>query len=184
MNTRTTWHPSLVVPIEPVRDHIIGPVDAPATLVEYGDFECPYCGAAYPIVKEVLKSLGEQVCFVFRHFPISTIHPHAELAAEASEAACDQDRFWEMHDRLYENQDRLTFQDLLEHATAIGLRLPPFQAELEQHSHHERVHDDFMSGVRSGVNGTPTFYINGVRHDESWDAETLTADLRAGIASR
>jgi protein-disulfide isomerase len=184
MNARTTWHPSLVLPIEPVRDHIIGRVDAPASLVEYGDFECPSCGMAYPIVKDILQRLGERVCFVFRHFPISTIHPHAELAAEASEAACDQDRFWEMHDRLFENQDRLTFQDLLEHARAIGLRLPQFQSELEQHSHHERVQEDFMSGVRSGVNGTPTFYINGVRHDEAWDADTLTAALLAVMPAR
>jgi NhaA family Na+:H+ antiporter len=184
MNTTTTWHPRLVLPIQQGRDHIIGSVDAPATLVEYGDFECPSCGMAYPIVKEVLQSLGDRVCFVFRNFPISTLHPHAELAAEAAEAAGDQDRFWEMHDRLFENQDRLRFPDLLEHAAAIGLDVPRFQSGLEQHSHQERVREDFMSGVRSGVNGTPTFYIEGVRHDQSWDADTLTAALLAGVPNR
>jgi protein-disulfide isomerase len=173
----TTWHPELTIPVAEDRDHIQGPADAPVTLVEYGDYQCPYCGAAYPIIKEVQARMGERLRFVFRNFPISTSHPRAEQAAEAAEAAAAQGRFWEMHDLLYENQARLRDEDLHAYAERLGLDLGTFDRELAEHVYAERVHEDFMSGVRSGVNGTPTFYVNGARHDGPYDLETLVAVL-------
>ena len=173
----TQWEAVLTMPVTQDRDHIQGPADAAVTLVQYGDYECPYCGAAYPIIKEVQARMGERLRFVFRNFPISTSHPHAERAAEAAEAAAAQGRFWEMHDLLYENQRRLRDEDLRAYAEQLGLDVDLFDKELAEHVHAERVHEDFMSGVRSGVNGTPTFYINGVRHDDSYDPETLLAAL-------
>jgi protein-disulfide isomerase len=175
--SKTQWEAALTLPVSEDRDHIQGPAEAAVTLVEYGDYECPYCGAAYPIIKEVQERMGEGLRFVFRNFPITTSHPHAELAAEAAEAAAAQDRFWEMHDLLYENQQRLGEEDLHAYADQLGLELEPFDQELAEHVHAERVHEDFMSGVRSGVNGTPTFYINGLRHDDPYDLETLLAAL-------
>jgi protein-disulfide isomerase len=175
--SRTQWGAELTVPVDVDRDHIQGPVDASVTLLEYGDYECPYCGAAYPIVKEVQDRMGDQLRFVFRNFPITTSHPHAEQAAEAAEAAGSQGRFWEMHDTLYENQRRLGDDDLRSYAARIGLDLESFERDVAEHVHAPRVREDFMSGVRSGVNGTPTFYINGVRHDDSYELETLLAAL-------
>jgi protein-disulfide isomerase len=179
----TQWEAVLTSPVTEGRDHIQGPADAPLTLVEYGDYECPYCGAAYPIVKEVQARMGDQLRFVFRNFPISTSHPHAEHAAEAAEAASAQSCFWPMHDMLFENQQRLGDQDLHAYAERLGLDLEQFDHELAEHVHAERVHDDFLSGVRSGVNGTPSFYINGARHDGSFDTETLLAALQRATAS-
>jgi protein-disulfide isomerase len=157
----------------------VGPAAAPLTLVEYGDYECPYCGAAYPIVKEIERTLGDELRSVFRNFPLSEIHPHALEAAEAAESAAAQGRFWEMHDRLFENQKRLRTTDLLTHAQALGLDVERIETELEEHAFEARVWDDFLSGVRSGVNGTPTFFINGIRHNGSYDLETLLGALRA-----
>ena len=173
----TTWESQLTVPVQEGRDHIQGASDAPLTLVEYGDYQCPYCGRAYPIVKEVQERLGERLRFVFRNFPLATIHPHAEHAAEASEAASAQDRFWEMHDHLFEHQTRLRDEDLHGYAEALGLDVGRFDRELAEHVYAEQVHADFMGGVRSGVNGTPTFYVNGERHDDSYDADALIAAL-------
>jgi protein-disulfide isomerase len=153
------------------------------TLVEYGDYECPYCGAAYSIIKDIQAQMGDRLRFVFRNFPISTSHPHAEHAAEAAEAASAQSRFWRMHDLLYENQERLGDQDLHTYAERLGLDLERFDHELAEHVHAARVHDDFLSGVRSGVNGTPTFYINGARHDDSFDTATLLTALQRATAS-
>jgi protein-disulfide isomerase len=175
--SKTQWEATLTLPVSEDRDHIQGPAEAAVTLVEYGDYECPYCGAAYPIIKEVQERMGERLRFVFRNFPISTSHPHAEQAAEAAEAAATQGRFWQMHDVLYENQQRLGDEDLRSYAEQLGLEVEPFDQELAEHVHAPRVHEDFMSGVRSGVNGTPTFYINGSRHDDSYDVETLLAAL-------
>jgi protein-disulfide isomerase len=171
----TQWQTALTVPVDEDRDHVQGPTDAAVTLVEYGDYECPYCGAAYPIVKEVQARMGDRLRFVFRNFPITTSHPHAEQAAESAEAAAAQGRFWEMHDVLYENQRRLEDEDLRTYAEQLGLDVERLAGELAEHVHAERVREDFMSGVRSGVNGTPTFYINGVRHDDSYDFEILLA---------
>jgi protein-disulfide isomerase len=179
---RTEWHPVLTMPVSEDRDHIQGPTDAAVTLIEYGDYECPYCGAAYPIVKEVQARMGERLRFVFRNFPITTAHPHAEQAAEAAEAAAVQGSFWEMHDLLYENQKRLENEDLRGYAEQLGLDVGHFDTELSEHVHADRVHDDFLSGVRSGVNGTPTFYINGSRHDDSYDEESLVAALERAAA--
>jgi protein-disulfide isomerase len=165
------------------RDHIQGPADAPLTLVEYGDYECPHCGRAYPIVKDVQRRLGKQLRFVFRNFPITNLHPHAEHAAEAAEAAGAQKHFWEMHDALFEHQGTLDDRHLSTYAAAIGLDVPRFDRELSGHVHAKRVREDFSSGVRSGVNGTPTFFINGIRHDDSWDPDTLTQALRARLAT-
>jgi protein-disulfide isomerase len=173
----TEWDAALTTPVAEDRDHIQGPADAAVTLVQYGDYECPYCGAAYPIIKEVQARMGERLRFVFRNFPITTSHPHAERAAEAAEAAATQGRFWEMHDLLYENQKRLRDDDLRAYAEKLGLDVELFDAELAEHVHAARVREDFMSGVRSGVNGTPTFYIDDVRHDDSYDLETLLGAL-------
>jgi len=169
---RTNWQAKLTLPVGE-RDHIQGSATAPITLVEYGDYECPYCGQAYPIVKELQERLGKRLRFVFRNFPLSTMHPHAEHAAEAAEAAGAHDKFWEMHDTLYENQEALDDGALVEYAAAAGLDAAKFTNEMAKHAHAARVREDFMSGVRSGVNGTPTFFINGVRHDDSFDFETL-----------
>jgi protein-disulfide isomerase len=178
----TDWGAALTVPVSEDRDHIQGPSDAAVTLVEYGDYECPYCGAAYPIIKEVQARMGERLRFVFRNFPITTSHPHAEQAAEAAEAAASQGRFWQMHDVLYENQRRLRDQDLRAYAEKLGLDVELFDRDLAEHVHAARVHEDFMSGVRSGVNGTPTFYINGARHDDSYEVEALLAALERSAA--
>ena len=173
----TSIGPKLVMPVGP-RDHIQGPETAPVTLVEYGDFECPYCAAASVIVKKVQEIMGDQIRFVFRHFPLTQIHPHAEPAAEASEAASVQGRFWEMHDLLYENQPMLDSRHLVGYAQELGLDTGRFQTELEAHVHRPRVREDFLSGVRSGVNGTPAFFINGARYDGSWDILPLVKALQ------
>lgn len=158
------YQPHLVLPVSS-RDHIRGPEAAPLTLLEYGDFECPHCGAAHPVVLAVHRRLGKLLRTAYRHFPITNIHPHAQLAAEAAEAAGAQGKFWEMHDQLFENQHALDAASLVAHARAIGLDLEQFSDELDAGIHTARVREDFLSGVRSGVNGTPTFYINGVRYD-------------------
>jgi protein-disulfide isomerase len=171
--------PRLTIPVGP-DDHIRGgPETAPLTLVEYGDYECPYCGAAYPIVKEVERILGDELRSVFRNFPLGDMHPHAVGAAEAAESAAAQGRFWEMHDRLYEHQDRETTDDLIEHARVLGLDVERFKSDLQEHTYEPRIQEDFLSGVRSGVNGTPTFFINGVRHNGGYDLDSLLAALRA-----
>ena len=179
---RTHWESALTLPVAEDRDHVQGAPGAAVTLVEYGDYECPYCGAAYPIVKQLQAERGDALRFVFRNFPITTAHPHAEQAAEAAEAAAAQGRFWEMHDLLYENQQRLDAEDLLAYADRLGLDAERFKRELAEHAHAARVHEDFMSGVRSGVNGTPTFYINGVRHDDSYDFDTMLNALQRTAA--
>jgi protein-disulfide isomerase len=161
------------------RDHVQGPADAAVTLVEYGDYECPHCGRAYPVVKEVQRRLGAKLRFVFRNFPLSEGHPHAQHAAEAAESAGAQGRFWEMHDILFEHQGALLDRNLVDYATAVGVDAVTFERDLAAHTYKSRVREDFMSGVRSGVNGTPTFFIDGVRFDDSWDVETLTEALTA-----
>jgi len=168
----------LAMPVGP-RDHAQGPADAPVTLVEYGDYECPHCGRAYSIVKEVQRRLGSKLRFVFRNFPLRESHLHAEHAAEAAEGAAAPGRFWEMHDMLFEHQGALDDAHLVGYAANVGLDAKVFERELRDHAHKDRVREDFMSGVRSGVNGTPSFFINGVRFDDGWDADTLTKALKA-----
>lgn len=163
------------------RDHTQGSIDAPIVLLEYGDYECPYCGEAYAIVKAIQERLGIELCFAFRNFPLTNSHPHAERAAEVAEAAGAQGRFWEMHDLLFENQNSLEDQNLAEYASALGLDAQKVVSEVLSRVHLARVREDFRSGARSGVNGTPTFYINGVRYDGRITAdellETLTENL-------
>lgn len=181
----TTWEAVLAVPVSPARDHIRGLIDAPLTLLEYGDYECSYCGAAHPIMRAIQAQLKDTLRFVFRHFPLTTVHPHAEMAAEAAEAAGEQRKFWPMHDMLYANQDRLGPEDLMGHAAALKLDLAEFRNALAERRYAAKVRDDFMSGVRSGVNGTPALYVNGVRHDGSWDfASLLTALQQPATAVR
>ena len=171
--------------VQPVTedDHIAGPMDAPLTLVEYGDFECPHCAAAHPVVKEIQLLLGDTLRFVYRHFPLTQIHPHAEHAAEASESAAVQGAFWEMHDIIFENQIALTDRDLIRYSAAIGIDAEQVAADLASGTWEARVKRDFSSGVRSGVNGTPTFFINGMRHDGPLDPQSLLAALRGPAAA-
>lgn len=164
------------------RDHRQGDPHAPLTLVEYGDYECPHCGRAYPIIKRVQDRLGERLCFVFRNFPLNEIHPHAEHAAEAAESAGARggDRaFWTMHDLIFEHQAALGDSDLADLAAEAGVHGLAVLQDLGAGRFRDRVREDFMSGVRSGVNGTPTFFIDGVRYDGSWDEESLVAELEA-----
>lgn len=179
---RRTAATRLQVPVGP-RDHILGPDSAPATMVEYGDFECPYCGMAHPIVKELIDRLGPQMRFVFRHFPLIQVHPHAEIAAEAAEAAGAQGKFWEMHDMLFENQDALDPDDLIGYAVELGLDQPRFISELASHVHAPRVLEDLTSGARSGVQGTPTFFINGEKHEGDFEYETLLGAIEEAIGA-
>ena len=153
------------------RDHIAGPDDAPVTLVEYGDYECPYCGMAHPVVKRAQRELGKQLRFVFRNFPLAEAHPHAQIAAQAAEAAGAQGRFWEMHDMIFEHQDALEVKDLLGYAASLGLDAEKIARDLEAGTYVKRVREEFRSGVKSGVNGTPTFFVNGARYDGSWANE-------------
>jgi protein-disulfide isomerase len=171
----------LTLPVSSNRDHIQGPQTAPITLLEYGDYECPYCGQAFKIVKLVQNLLGDNLRFVFRNFPLTQIHPHAQHAAEAAECAGVQNRFWEMHDILYEHQQALEDEDLEGYAGLLKLDKHKFQSDLYNHSFANRVREDFLSGIRSRVNGTPTFYINGRRYNDSLDGESLTASLRTII---
>ena len=164
----------LAVPVTE-HDHLQGAATAPVTLVEYGDYECPYCGQASGIVQEVQRRLGDRLRFVFRNFPLTNAHPHAAHAAEAAEAAAAQGKFWEMHDYLYEHQRALDDPHLLQAAEQLGLDVVRFQQEMAGHLHAARVREDFMSGVRSDVHGTPTFFVNGVRHDDAYDLDTLLA---------
>ena len=159
-------------------DHQEGPANAPVTLVEYGDYEGPACGEAHRIVQAIQQAMGERLRFVFRNFPLTQIHPHAAGAAEAAEAAGAQDAFWPYHDRLFEHQNDLSAHALIGHARELRLSLDRFERALEQHAFEERVRSDFMSGVRSGVNGTPTFFINGIRHDDSYEYEVLLAAVK------
>jgi protein-disulfide isomerase len=172
--------PRLRVPVSE-RDHVLGAPDAPVTLVEYGDFECPHCRRAHPIVAAVLRQLGGSVRFVYRHFPLTQIHPHAQHAAEIAELAGEHDRFWQMHDLLFENQDSLEDEDLIGYAGELGIEPSLAIAALRAHTYADRVQEDFMSGARSGVNGTPTFFINGTRHDGSWDEPSLLDALQRAL---
>jgi len=163
-------------------DHRSGPDDAPITLVEYGDFECPACGAAYPNVEDVRRKLGARLGFVFRHFPLTQMHPHAMHAAEAAEAASAQGKFWQMYGMLFEHQDALEDADLVRYARTLHLDDKRFASELASDAYVKAIRQSVGSGIRSGVNGTPTFFINGVRYDGSWEAADLLAALEDAAA--
>ncbi|MGW0816943.1 Na+/H+ antiporter NhaA [Streptomyces viridiviolaceus] len=168
----------LAVPVDPERDHVRGPQHAPVTVVEYGDFECPYCGQAEPVVRELLKDFGD-VRYVWRHLPLADVHMHAQLAAEAAEVAALQGRFWDMHDRLLTHQGALRFEDLLGHAAEIGLDTVRFERDMQSHAGIAHVAEDVESADLSVVAGTPTFFINGRRHHGAYDIGSLTAAVRA-----
>ena len=152
-------------------------------LLEYGDYQCPYCGAAHQIVNAIQAQAGDALGFVFRHFPMTTVHPLAEQAAEAAEAAGAQGKFWAMHETLFDNQQQLELPALLTYAHALGLDIDQFSSDIAEQRYAAKIADDFMSGVRSGVNGTPTFYINGVRHDGGWDFANLVAAIQSAAAA-
>lgn len=162
------------------RDHLRGQLDAPVNLVEFGDYECPFCGRAYPVVEALEEVLGDRLCFAFRHFPLAGAHPHALIAAEAAEAAGAQDRFWEMHGLLFEHQDALTPPDLEEYAALLDLDMRQFAADLVAHRFADRLRADVHSGAISGVNGTPAFFINGYRHDGGYDFDSLLDAIASG----
>jgi len=153
------------------KDHIQGNANAPIELVEYGDYQCPHCGHAYPIVKSIQKKMGNKLKFVFRNFPLAEIHPNAVNAAVSSEAAAMQNKFWEMHDHLFEFQSRLDDESLIKYATQLKLNVEQFENDFEKPELIKKVDADFESGVRSGVNGTPSFFINGEKYNDSWEEE-------------
>jgi protein-disulfide isomerase len=166
------------------RDHAQGPPEAPVTLVEYGDYECPFCGQAAPIIQNVRKHFGLRLRFVYRNFPLSEIHPHATPAALTAEAAALHGKFWEMHDLLFRHQDRITDADLAKYVAELGIEPEVFVQDVQSEAIGQRVQEDFMSGVRSGVNGTPTFFLNGSRFDGSWYYADLVAAIDAAMPDR
>jgi protein-disulfide isomerase len=163
-------------------DHIFGNEAALLELVEYGDLECPYCGQAYPIVKDIIQQLGSELKFVFRNFPLSNVHPHAFSAAVATEAAALQDKYWEMHDIIFENQRTLEPGNLFLFAEQVGLDMELFQHDMQLQQLADKVEKDFESGIRSGVNGTPTFFINGKKYDGDYNGNLLLKQLRTVLA--
>jgi protein-disulfide isomerase len=173
----------LAIPVNE-RDHSLGPTNAPVTLVEYGDFECPHCGRAHPVVQGIRRYMGDRLRFVYRHFPLVEAHPHSQSAAEAAEAAGAQGRFWEMHDMLFRNQSALEPEDLLQYAARIGVDAQRVARELAAGTWTKKVRDDFRGGVRSGVNGTPTFFINGVRYDGNWSDAAEFIQVLTDVATQ
>jgi protein-disulfide isomerase len=163
------------------RDHIRGVASAPISMLEYGDYECPFCAEVQPIVAEIQERLLDDLCFAFRHFPLTTVHPHSEHAAEAAEAAGAQGSFWPMHEMLFQNQQALEDEDFVQYASLLGLDEVRLIREVEAGAHAERVRDDFKRGIRAGVNGTPTFFINGERYDGARGLEEMLAALTAGV---
>jgi Na+:H+ antiporter, NhaA family len=174
---------TLSPPVDPARDHIRGAADAPVTLVEYGDFQCPYCGDAYPVVRDLLERFGDRLRFAFRHMPLPDLHPRAQAAAEAAEAAAAQGRFWEMHDRLFTHQLDLSDAGLRGHAEAIGLDVERFERDLREGLHAARVETDYASGVRSGIPSTPRFFVNDVVHLGSPSRAELEEAISAELAA-
>ena len=175
---------AMLTPPVSTRDHTEGPDDAPLTLVEYGDYQCPYCGAAYPVVKRLQKTLGKKLLFVFRNFPLTQMHPYALIAAEAAEAAALQGKFWEMHDLLFEQQSFLEPDAIPVWAERLGLDLEKLGNDIAQGVVEGRIKEDRQSGIRSGVNGTPTFFVNGGRYDGSPDYGSLLVALESELALR
>jgi protein-disulfide isomerase len=159
-------------------DHILGPVNARLELVEYGDYQCQHCGAAHPIVKQIQKNFGKDLKFIFRHFPLSNVHEYAIPAAIAAEAAARQNKFWQMHDMIFENQSLLSDYAFTEFALAIGLNITMFKMDLLDETLAEKIETNFESGVRSGVNGTPSFFINGLKYNGSFDYTSLAGALK------
>jgi len=174
---------SLAKPVDE-HDHVLGPEDAPVTLLEYGDFQCPHCRAAHFYLKNVLATLGDDVRFVFRNMPLTQVHPLAQLAAEVAEAAGAQGKFWPMHDLIYENQDLLSPALLTRLGQRLGLDMQRFTDDMESHRFLSKVKEDFMSAVRSGAAGTPSFFVNGEPYEGSFDDESLIDALRFAAQAR
>jgi protein-disulfide isomerase len=170
----TTTGGRLAVPVND-RDHTLGPSNAPVTVVEYGDYQCPYCGLAYPITQELLRLRANRVRFVFRHFPLTHVHPYAELAAEAAESAGARGRFWQMHGWLFVNQDRISPATVIAALLDVGVDGAAVVEDIREHRYLDKVRSDFIGGVHSGVNGTPAFFINGIRHVGGYSLPELTA---------
>jgi protein-disulfide isomerase len=170
--TSTNTSVDLTLPVG-TRDHIQGLLTAPIVLVEYGDYQCPYCAQAAEIVRKLQNRLGDRLCYVYRHFPLTELHPHAVRAAEAAEAAAVGHKFWEMHYQLFQHQSALSDTNLLHYAQKSGLNVDRFERELNKDRHLRHIQEDMRTGEQSGVNSTPTFFINGVRHLDDWDADTL-----------
>jgi protein-disulfide isomerase len=168
--------------VDPEIDHLRGPVDAPVTLVEYGDFECPYCGRAESVLRELVRNIGNDLTFVFRHLPLVDVHERAQLAAEASEAAGAQDHFWEMHDMLMDHQTALSEKDVFRYAGDLGLDMEEFAKDIHERRHAARVERDVVSAGESGAVGTPTFFVNGRRHQGALDLKSLTAAVNSVLA--
>jgi Na+/H+ antiporter NhaA len=171
--------PALDPPVDPRRDHMLGPADAPLTLVEYGDYECPFCGAATNAVHELRERFGDELRYVFRHLPLADVHPHSELAAQAAEAAAAQGKFWEMHERLFDHQEQLQLEDLISYAGNIGLDVEEFTEAISEGRHEDRVVEDSAGGDALGPAGTPTFFVGGRRYTGPPDADSLAAALEA-----
>ena len=169
---------SLTPPVGP-DDHVIGETDPEVTLMEFGDYQCPFCARAQEVVRQVRRAMMGRLRFVYRHFPLTQVHPQAFLAAQAAEAAGAQGQFWQMHERLFANQDALDAPDLVVHAARLGLDTERFSADLLGARYADRVRRNVQSGVRSGVNGTPTFFVDGLRYDGSWDLDSLLMVLTA-----
>jgi protein-disulfide isomerase len=163
------------------KDHIQGSVHASVELVEYGDYQCPHCGRAFPVIKRIQAEMGDAMKFVFRNFPLSESHPQALAAAVAAEAAGRQGAYWVMHDLIFENQSQLDSLPFVKFATTLSLDIPIFEKDLADPALSEKVDADFDSGIRSGVNGTPTFFINGIRYDDSWEEKRLLAKLKKSM---
>jgi protein-disulfide isomerase len=172
--------PALKPPLDEKRDHILGPSTAPIELVEYGDFECPHCGRAFTIIQQLRDELGDRLRFAFRHFPLAKMHPHARSAAESAEAAGAQGKFWEMHDILFRHGQALEMGNVTRYAEEVGVPdIARFKAEVSAEKYAAHIQEDLASGVRSGVNGTPTFFLNGKRHNGGYDYESMRAAIDA-----
>lgn len=172
-------NPKSILPVKG-HDHFQGSIDAPYALVEYGDYQCPYCGDAHEVIKEIQDHLGDRLCFVYRNFPLVDIHEHAEHAAEAAEAAAANGRFWEMHDLLYENQNALEDDDLADYAMELGLDPQRLISEVRGAAYASRIKKDIISGEKNGVNGTPTFFVNG----RLFEGEPMPEELIAALTAR
>ncbi|MEO9175487.1 MAG: DsbA family protein, partial [Gaiellales bacterium] len=169
----------LAVPVDPEIDHIRGRDDAPVTIVEYADFECPYCGQAEPALRDLLAEFGDELRYVFRHLPLPDVHPRAQIAAEAAEGAAEQGAFWEMHDELFAHQDALRPNELVAYAVRLGLDGERIERDVRHHEYAARIARDVESADLSEVTGTPTFFINGHRHHGAYDLASLAAAVRA-----
>jgi protein-disulfide isomerase len=163
-------------PVNP-SDHILGKSSSKVVLLEYGDFQCPYCSQADEVVTALLKKFPDDFAYIFRNFPLKELHPDALLAARAAEAAAVQGQYWPMHHMLFERQDTLEFEDLIEFAAELGLDVQQFIHDTEEGTCFEKIEDDIRSGTKSGVESTPTFFLNGVRYDGEWDIENLSNEI-------